>query len=106
MSKDFTATIREGCPRQQDWLTVLGTNEVVLKSPVPYLASAPGIPEALFFEMDLTALSGDQRARLITHLAQRFHVTEQEVARDLDQVGCPILAADVTVTVYHPQKWF
>lgn len=104
--KDFTATIRQGCPREQDWLRVLGTNEVVLKSPVPHLASASGIPEALFFEMDLTALSSEQRTRLIKHLARRFHVPEQEVVRDLDRVGCPILDTDVTVTVYHPQKWF
>ena len=106
MNKDFIATIRKDCPRYQDWINVLGTNEVVLKSPVPHLASAPGIPEAPFFEMDLTALSGEQRGRLISHLSQRFQVPEQEVERDLDRVGCPILDTDVTVTVYHPQKWF
>lgn len=106
VSKDFTATIRQGCPREQDWLAVLGSREVVLKSPLPHLASAPGHPEALFFEMDLAALSGEQRARLIKHLSKRFGVPVSEVARDLDQVGCPILDEDVTVCVAHPQKWF
>lgn len=106
MSKDFTATIREGSAREQDWLDVFGANEVTLKSPLPHLASAPGVPKALFFDLDLAALTDEQRGRLIAHLAQRFQVPEQEVAQDLDQEGCPILDEDVVVTVYHPQKWF
>lgn len=105
MSKDFIATIREGCPRYADWLAVLGTNEVAIQSPQPHLASAPGIEAAPFFLIDLAELTAEQRARLIKHLAQRFQVPEAEVERDLDAVGCPILDEDVTVTVFHPWRW-
>lgn len=103
---DFTATIRAGSPREADWLAVFGSREVVLKHPLPVEGSAPGVPHAFFYELDLTALTKEQRARLIAHLAARFQVPEHEVVQQLDQVGCPILDEDVTVTVTHPQKWF
>lgn len=106
MAKDFTATISSKSTRYQDWINVLGTDHVHVKSPIPHRAAAPGIPSGLFYHIDLELLSEEQRSRLIKHLATRFEVPEQEVAENLDTIGCPILDDDVTISVSHPQRWF
>ena len=105
MEQDFSATINEDSPRAADWLKVLGSREVAITSPQPVLASAPGIEAALFYQLDLSALTAEQRARLIAHLAERFHVPLAEVKRDLNQVGCPLLAEDLIVAVSQPWTW-
>lgn len=105
MSQDFRATICEENDRAQSWLEVFGTREIPLKSPLPTIASAPGIPEGLFYELDLQELTQEQRTRLITYIAKRFDVSEQEVSETLDTVGCPILSENITITVFNPQKW-
>lgn len=85
--------------RRQDWLVVFGTDEVCLVSPVPQLAGLPGLPGSqLVYMADLTKLDADQRQRLITFIAARFQVPADVVARDLDTVGLPVLASDVTIT--------
>lgn len=104
--KDFTATIREGCAREADWIKVFGSREVILKSPLPHPAVLPGSDVAFVFDIDLKELLPDQRARLINHLAQRFNLPVAEVEEGLDREGCPILDEDVTITVDHPQRWF
>jgi len=105
MSKDFTATIRKESTRAQAWINILGTDTAPITSPIPTLASAPGVPEGLFYMLDLTQLTQEQRIKLIRYLAQRFDVVESEVAETLDEVGCPILDEDVVVTVHNPLKW-
>lgn len=105
MGKDFKAIIREGTPRYQEWIDVLGSNEMFLKSFMPTWASAPGIEAGLFFQMDLALLTAEQRERLIKHIATKFGVDQQEVAAKLDQVGCPVLDQDVTIVVHNPQRW-
>jgi hypothetical protein len=103
--KDFTATINKESARYQEWVDVIGTNEFPIKSPIPEWISAPSVGRAPFYQMDLAQLTGEQRAKLIKHIAAKFSVDEQEVVSTLDEVGCPILAEDVTVTVYRPQRW-
>jgi len=105
MSHDFTATIRQNSERAADWIEVFGGRTVPLVSFVPEWASAPGIAAALFYQIDIAALTQSQRARLVAHLAARFHIPEAEVDATLDEVGCPVLAEDVMVTVRNPQKW-
>ncbi len=105
MSKDFRATIRRESPRAQAWLEVFGSCEVFLKSFMPTPASAPGVPEGLFYMLDLQELTPEQRTRLIAHIARKFGLEEEEVFSDLDTIGCPILGDDVTLTVFNPIKW-
>lgn len=102
--KDFFATIFKGSPRYQEWLDVLGSTEAILKHPIPQVGQFPN-GEHLFYEMDLEALTSEQRARLIQHLSKKFDVPASEVESQLDEVGCPILSDDVVVTVHYPQKW-
>ncbi|TXH52960.1 MAG: hypothetical protein E6Q97_14135 [Desulfurellales bacterium] len=84
--------------RRRDWLVVFGTDEVQLVSPIPQLASLPGLDGSqVVYMADLTKLDADQRGRLITFIAARFHVPADVVARDLDTVGLPILGGDVTI---------
>lgn len=105
MSKDFKATIREDSSRAPAWLEVFGSREIPLRSPFPHWASAPDVPAGLFFQLDLGELTPEQRERLVKFIAGKFSVDEQEVASTLDEVGCPILFEDVTVTVFNPQRW-
>lgn len=104
--EDFTATLRPGTPRYQEWLNVLGSNEIILKSPLPALGNFPGIDgPALYYELDLNELTDEQRERLINHLSEKFEVPRGEVAAELDTIGCPILGDGVIVTVHNPQRW-
>lgn len=105
MGKDFIAKVSEQSTRYQEWLEVMGINEIPLESTFPVLGSAPGVKAGLFYQVDLSAITPEQRERMIKHIARKFGVDEQEVSSTLDAVGCPILAEDVTVIVNHPQKW-
>lgn len=103
--KDFTARISEDSERAGTWLEVMGTGKVYLKSPFPTLASLPGNPNRLIYELDLIMLNNAQRTKLIRYISKRFNIPTADVARDLDILGCPILSEDVTVSVANPQKW-
>lgn len=105
MSSDFKATLREDSERAAEWREVFGSLEVSLRSPLPVVGSAPGIAVAQFYEIDLPSLTDAQRSRLIAHIARKFRIDEQEVSATLDEVGCPILSEDVTITVFNPLKW-
>ncbi len=103
--KDFTATIREDSPRAADWRKVYGGTTVILKHPLPAIGEFPGVGAKEFYELDLDALTEEQRARLIAHLSERFQLSLEEVQSELDTVGVPILAEDVTLTIHNPVRW-
>lgn len=103
MSKDFKAIIRPESTRYQEWMNAFGANEVSIKSPIPHEGSAPGIERGLFYLIDLEELTGEQKERLVKHLASKFNIDEQEVASQL--VECPIYDEDVAVVIHNPQKW-
>lgn len=87
-------------PRRNDWLFVFGRLDCIpLTGYQPQAATVPGRPDALVYMLDLERLAPAERERLIHHLAVRFKLHVAEVARDLDRVGCPILAEDVLVAV-------
>lgn len=105
MKSDFTATIAERSPRSEDWKTVFGTKTIALKHPIPQQGNFPEVGIQEFYEVDLKALTEEQRERMIAHIAKRFHLAVEEVRAGLDKVGCPILAEDVTITIHNPMKW-
>lgn len=105
MSREFIAKISEESTRHREWIEVMGVDEIPLKSPFPEWASAPGVEAGLFYQIDLSAITPEQRERMIKHIARKFEVDEHEVSSTLDTIGCPILAEDVTVVVLNPQKW-
>jgi hypothetical protein len=50
------------------------------------------------YQLDLDAITTRQRMRLVDELADRFELEPADVDRDLDKMGVPILATDVTVS--------
>lgn len=106
MGKDFTATISGNSDRAETWRKILGTETIYIKSPIRSFANLPGKPNTAIYELDLDLLTDDQRERLVSHLSARFDISITDVARDLDVIGCPILADDVIVTIHNPQRWF
>lgn len=103
--KDFTVTVTNP-ERAADWQSILGRTTVVVCSPIPSRANLPGHPDTLIYMLDLDVLTAEETDRLVTFIAQRFHIAEADVARDLRLQGVPILADDCTVTVWNPQRWF
>lgn len=99
MKNPIMACIHADSPRAADWEAVMGSREMPLKSVLPILASAPGVPRGLFYALDTQALTDGQRARLVALLARKFDVPAEEVKADLDGPhGVPILADDVSIT--------
>lgn len=96
--RPFTAHLARTSPRYQDWLRVFGDSIVPLRSPFAVRASAPGV-EGLFYHVLVSALTSEQRQRLVEHLAEKFGEAPGEVERTLDDErhGLPILATDVSV---------
>lgn len=80
------------------WQAVFGGDEVPIVSIVPQIGSFPGVGEQRFYSLDLKAISAEQRQRLVLSIADKFNLTVDEVAADIDRVGVPILASDVIVT--------
>jgi hypothetical protein len=103
--KDFTARIDKKSERAQDWEQIFGTDEINIKSPIPIRVNVPNHPNTLAYELDLKLITKEQKARLIEHIARRFNIPKQEVEKDLESIGVPILTDDVIVTVHNPQKW-
>jgi hypothetical protein len=64
---------------------------------VPHGANLP-IGRRDVYELDLAALTDEQRARLIDHLASKFGVGKNEVCETLDTEGVAILADDCVVS--------
>jgi hypothetical protein len=64
----------------------------------PISVNLPGLPGALVYMADLEALSTEQRARLVSAIAEKFNFPPAEVEADLDATGLPILADGVTVS--------
>jgi len=55
--------------------------------------------------LDSALLTDVQRERLVGYLSRTFDIAEHDVVRGLAELGCPILAKDLIVTVYNPQRW-
>ena len=73
------------------------TPTVPIVSIVPIVVEVPGYdrPQTAY-QLDLGAITTRQRMRLVEALAERFELNPADVERDLDEMGVPILARDVT----------
>lgn len=105
MSRDFKVTVFDP-ERAAEWQEIMGTTTLCVKSPIPSQASLPGIKTALIYELDLDLLTEEQLHRLVTHIANKFNYTPEEVKEALPIQGVPILADDCTVSMGNPQRWF
>lgn len=98
--KRLTATVRDP-GRRREWVAILGSDTMPLKSMLPTRVNLPGIENALVYELDLEALTDEQRRRMVDHIALKFDLTPEFVETRLEEEGVPILAQDVTVTGYN-----
>lgn len=92
-----TATISNP-ERLAFWREVFGGNTVPIKSILPRWTSLPGYPVVLIYLLDLKAITLEQRLKLIAGIASKFDLPIEQVAAEMDEHGCPILADDVTVS--------
>lgn len=85
--------------RQAFWKKIFGGDQVPVVSFLPKLQKLLGYDRPqMCYELDLKALSDEQRFRLIQALADKFCLLEGEVESSLDEHGVPILASDVSVS--------
>ena len=85
------------------WRDVFDSDTCPVTSIIPDWGDFPGIGLAQFYDLDLKAISTEQKQRLIKSIADKFKLTVDEVAADIDRVGVPILAADVVVSSSDPR---
>jgi len=105
MGKDFQVIVHNP-KRAEMWTEIFGTNQVYVKSPIPYRADLPGHTGELVYDLDLDQYTDEQRQALIQHIADTFSLQPETVAAQIDEVGVPILARDCTTAVHNLQKWF
>lgn len=95
---DWKTTATATDPRRAEfWKQVFGTTTVPIKSIVPSCASVPGNPNAVTYELDLRAISTEQRRRLVEALAEEFEIDVQLVEDNLEREGVPVLADHVAI---------
>jgi hypothetical protein len=96
---DWKTTARAHDPeRAALWQETFGRDRVPIKTMVPQWVSVPGHPLVLAYMMDLAALTAEQRARLVRAIAEKFGYPPTEVEAEMDRVGVPVLAENVTVS--------
>ena len=92
-----TATIADYSSRADEWREAYGGTTIPIMSPVAVRAQLEGAGEHDVYLLNVKALSFTQRASLVAFLAKRFKSTVEEASAQLDAVGLPIIAKDVTV---------
>lgn len=80
------------------WQEVFDGDTCPVTSIVPRWGDFPGIGTAQFYNLDMKAITAEQKQKLILSIADKFKLTVKEVATDIDMVGVPILASDVVVS--------
>jgi hypothetical protein len=85
--------------RAKKWREIFGTDKVPIISPIPTMATLPGFeePQSVYL-LDLSAITPEQREKLVQHTAERFGLDPIMVDVDLDKVGMPILADQVVMS--------
>lgn len=94
------ATISKTSPRAADWRGVFGRlDNIPLQGPLPIVCKLPGKGESACYMLDLQAITPEERERLIDYIAIRFGSSRKVVEDSLDDVGMPIVADDVLVSI-------
>lgn len=83
--------------RVRFWRDTLGQQELPIVSPMFKWAKLPDLGERLVYELDWQALPEGLQERIIHAIANRFHLGLAQVTRDIERLGVPILAEDVSV---------
>lgn len=106
MGKDFEITIRNNTEKAKEFMEVLGTLTVNVKSPIPEYILTPNNEKVLAYFLDLDLITKEQRDNLIKHLSEKFNQSIDVVKKDLDKFGVPILQKNCNIWIKNPQRWF
>lgn len=93
-----TCAIIETSPRAADWQRIFGRlDNIPLTSSRLNLVRHQTEGLMYVYGLDLSALTPDERERLIDFLAEKFNLPRAEVAGDIDEQGVPVRAEDALV---------
>jgi len=106
MGKDFEITIRNNTEKAKEFMEVLGTLTVNVKSPIPEYISTPHHEKVLVYFLDLDLITKEQLDNLITYLSEKFNQPIDFVKENIDKFGVPILQNDCSLFIKNPQRWF
>jgi alpha-ketoglutarate-dependent taurine dioxygenase len=82
--------------QEDDWMNAIGTTELPILSLLPEPAETPSGLKNVYM-VDLETLTKKQHEKLVKHLAERYHLTEEEVRSDINTIGVPIIADDCQI---------
>lgn len=85
--------------RAEKFQRMIGTDTVPIRAPMPIAAVLPGKRVEQVYMLAVEALTIEQRAQLVAHLSEQFKQDPEAVARELNLVGCPILADGCTLKI-------
>lgn len=93
-------SIRPESKRAPDWQYVFGRlDNIPIMSWLPRIGTAADLPAQELYLLDFTRVTPDERARLVAHICERFHVLPSEANEELDTQGLPLLATDLVVAI-------
>jgi hypothetical protein len=96
----ITCSLVETSPRAAAWLHVFHRLDgIPVTSLYAEKMEQPDHSTARVHMLDLSRITGAERARLIVHIAQKSGAPAHIVDQELDIAGCSILATDVTVSI-------
>jgi hypothetical protein len=88
---------------QAEWKRIFGRPEVPIVSILPRLYDLPGFDEPqVAYDLDLAALTLEQRQKLVSFIAEQFDLETDEVEASLDTHGCPVHACGVFISTSDP----
>lgn len=95
-------TLDPACPAAQWWLTIVGTLNVPLKSPVPQLAVGANGPEPQqVYMVDISRLTDQEIEGICKVMSAKHSVPLDEVRAGIrEEHGLPILAEHVTLIAF------
>lgn len=104
MGKDFEVKIINP-ERAEVFRQTVGSDIVFVQSPVPEMATLPGLGERKVFKLDLDMYTQEEKDKLAAHISEKFNIDIEFVKTNLASAGVPILAEDCTVIIKIPQRW-
>lgn len=103
MRPPLEVTIRG--PRGDEWEKVCGTRTFPVTTWNPMRADLPGKPNAEVWFLHIILLGPGMLDKIVAHMANKFAVPLEELRREVDRQGIPILAEDGYVHLNDLQRW-
>jgi len=103
MAKEFQCRIIDPA-RKELFISVFGRDTVSVISPMPMQEDLEGRGVEFVYMLDLNEITPEEKERLICALAATFGSPREDVEKDLNTRGLPIMASGCIVTVDHTSR--